>query len=95
MTGSNKPSEDIHFHIDNVTPPELGSVLRVLSLETPMTPNEISDTLVRDYAFTMQNDHNYSPRRLYDLGLTQQERNGPKLLYRLTNRGKNFRTYKH
>jgi hypothetical protein len=87
MIGSNRPSEDIHFHIDNVTPLEICNVLRVLSLETAMTPNEISDMLVRDYAFTMQSDHTYSPRRLYDIGLTQQERKGQKVSYRLTLRG--------
>jgi len=35
----------------------------------------------------MQRDHSYSPRRLYDLGVAIQERQGTKVTYRLTERG--------
>lgn len=87
MNNIDGPPEDIHFHIDNVTPHELCHVLRILSLDYAVTPNEISEMLTREYAFTMQSDHSYSPRRLYDLGLAEQEREGSKVLYRLTRRG--------
>ncbi|MBA7648850.1 hypothetical protein ES703_56640 [subsurface metagenome] len=45
-----------------------------------------------EYGFEMQRDHSYSPRRLYDLGLAHQERQGPRVTYKLTERGLKLQT---
>ncbi len=86
-TGYNTNNEDIHFYVDNAPPHEISHVLRVLSLEHPLTSNEIAEVTINEYGFKMQKDHNYSPRRLYDLGLATQQRQGAKLIYKLTGNG--------
>jgi len=83
----NTGNEDIHFYVDNAPPDEVTHVLRVLSVENSLTPDEIAKVMVNQYGFEMQRDHSYSPRRLYDLGVACQDRQGPKVTYRLTERG--------
>lgn len=80
-------NEDIHFYIDNAPPDEVTHVLRVLSVENSLTPDEIAKVMLNQYGFEMQRDHSYAPRRLYDLGVASQKRQGPKVTYRLTERG--------
>jgi len=84
--------EDTHFYIDNAPPREVSQVLRVLSVENALTLNEIAKIMDDEYGFEMQRDHTYSPRRLYDLGLAHQERQGPKVIYKLTERGLKLQT---
>ena len=86
----NTETEDIHFYVDNAPPDEVTHVLRVLSLENSLTPSEIAEIMINEYGFEMQQDHSYSPRRLYDLCLASQERQGPKVTYKLTARGAKF-----
>ena len=85
--GYNTDSEDIHFYVDNAPPGEVSHVLRVLSSEDPLTPSEIAKIMINEYGFKMQRDHSYSPRRLHDLRLASQERQGPKVTYKLTEHG--------
>ena len=85
--GYNTDNEDIHFYVDNAPPDEVSHVLRVLSSEDPLTPSEIAEVVINGYGFKMQKDHSYSPRRLYDLGLATQQRQGAKLTYKLTENG--------
>jgi len=80
-------TEDIHFYVDNAPPHEVSHVLRVLSLDNSLTPDEIAEVMVNAYGLEMQRDHSYSPRRLYDLGLANQERQGPRTTYYMTERG--------
>ena len=84
---SDTENEDIHFYIDNAPPDEVTHVLRVLSVENSLTPDEIAKVMVNQYGFEVQRTHSYSPRRLYDLGVAIQERQGPKVSYRLTEQG--------
>jgi len=84
--GYNTDSVDIHFYVDNAPPDEVSHVLRVLSLEHSLTLNEIAEVLINEYGFKMQEDH-YSPKRLHDLRLASQERQGPKVTYKLTEHG--------
>lgn len=91
-TNQDRNAEDTHFYIDNVPPSEVSHVLRVLSAENALTPNEIAKTMADEYGFKMQQDHSYSPRRLYDLGLAHQERQGPRITYKLTQRGLKLQT---
>jgi len=79
--------EDTHFYIDNAPPSEVSYVLRILSMDNGLTPNEIAKAIAVEYGFGMQSDHSYSPRRLYDLGVASQQRQGPKVIYRLTEVG--------
>lgn len=79
--------EDTHFYIDNATPKEVVNVLSVLSLDYKITPKEISETLRNNYAFEMQKDYTYSPRRLFDIGLANQKRKGSTITYELTDLG--------
>jgi len=85
--GYNTDNEDIHFYIDNAPPDEVSQVLRVLSSENLLTPSEIAKIMISEYGFEMQRDHSYSPRRLHDLRLASQERQGPKVTYKLTEYG--------
>lgn len=82
-----KIKEDTHFYLDNASPKEVTNVLTVLSLDYDLTPKEISDTLRDNYAFEMQKDYTYSPRRLFDIGLAAQIRKGSAVTYRLTDLG--------
>jgi len=84
--GYNTDSEDIHFYVDHAPPDEVSHVLRVLSLEHSLTLNEIAEVMINEYGFKMQGDH-YSPKRLHDLRLASQERQGPKVTYKLTEHG--------
>jgi len=86
-TGHNTKGEDIHFYVDNAPPDEVSQVLRVLSGDDALTPDEIAEIVSNQYGFKMQRDHSYSPRRLHDLGLATQERQGSKVTYRLTEQG--------
>jgi len=86
-TNHNSHTEDTHFYVDNAPPSEVSIVLRVLSSENSLTPDEIAQIMADEYGFEMQRDHSYSPRRLYDLGLASQERQGTKVTYKLTERG--------
>jgi hypothetical protein len=83
----NPIEEDIHFYVDNATPDEVSNVLRVLSVEEALTSYEIAEILASQYGFAMQHDHNYSPRRLYDLGIAFQDRQHSKVTYKLSQRG--------
>ena len=85
--GHNTDNKDIHFYVDNAPPDEVSHVLRVLSSEDPLTPSEIAKIMINEYGFEMQRDHSYSPRRLHDLRLASQERQGPKVTYKLTEHG--------
>ena len=82
-----KTKEDTHFYLDNAPPKEVTNVLTVLSLDFELTPKEISDTLRNNYAFEMQKDYTYSPRRLFDIGLSTQIRKGSAVTYKLTDLG--------
>lgn len=88
----NRDTEDIHFYLDNAPPGEVSHVLRVLSVENALTLSEIARTMADEYGFKMQAAHGYSPRRLYDLGLAHQERQGPRVTYKLTERGLKLQT---
>ncbi|RJP56331.1 MAG: hypothetical protein C4549_06700 [Deltaproteobacteria bacterium] len=79
--------EDTHFYLDNASPVEVTNVLRVLSPSHEFTPKEISDTLRDSYGFSMQKDYTLSPRRLFDLGLTGQNKKGSVVKYTLTELG--------
>lgn len=79
--------EDTHFYLDNAPPKEVTNVLTVLSFDYDLSPKEISETLRANYAFEMQKDYTYSPRRLFDLGLAIQIRKGSAVKYRLTDLG--------
>lgn len=87
MMNSEASREDTHFYIDNAPPSEVSYVLRVLSVDNGLTPNEIAEAIAVEYGFGMQRHHSFSPRRLYDLGVASQERQGPKVTYRLTEVG--------
>lgn len=78
--------EDTHFHIDSAPPEEVSRVLRVLAADVCVSADEIAEALEDQFGKPMQKDHNYTPRRLFDLGLTEQVRDGG-LKYRLTPRG--------
>lgn len=82
-----KIKKDTHFYLDNAPPKEVTNVLTVLSLDYDFTPKEISDTLRDNYAFEMQKDYTYSPRRLFDIGLATQIRKGSAVTYLLTDLG--------
>jgi len=84
---NNYKNKDIHFYIDNAPPDEVSNVLRVLSAEEGLTSSEIAESMTNQYGFDMQQDHSYSPRRLYDLGVALQERQGTKVTYRLADQG--------
>ncbi len=82
-----KDQEDVHFYLDSAPPSEVTNVLKVLSLDRDLTLKGISDTLRDSYGFSMQKDYTYSPRRLFDLGLAIQNKNGSVSSYRLTEIG--------
>ena len=79
--------EDTHFYIDDAPPEEVLYVLRVLSLDAPLSSHEIGETLKVSYGYSMQSDRNYSPRRLYDLQLAERERERNSIKYRLSEAG--------
>ncbi len=83
----NDIKEDTHFYLDNAPPKEVTNVLRVLSINSDLTPKKISETLRDSYGFEMQKDYTYSPRRVFDLGLAEQNRKGSVVTYRLTEVG--------
>ncbi|MBI2842131.1 MAG: hypothetical protein HYX78_01895 [Armatimonadetes bacterium] len=83
--------EDTHFYIDSAPPDEVTRVLRVLAADVCLSPDEIADTLDSQYGEPMQRDHTYTPRRLFDLGLAEQMRDGG-LKYCLTSRGLRVQT---
>jgi hypothetical protein len=82
-----KTKEDTHFYLDNAPPKEVTNVLAALSLDSELAPKEISDTLKNNYAFEMQKDYTYSPRRLSDIGLATQIRKGSAVTYKMTDLG--------
>lgn len=79
--------QDVHFYVDNASPDEVAYVVRIMSAEDGLTPDEIAEIILIQYGFEIQKDHNYSPRRLFDLGLVSQERAGSKVTYKLTEQG--------
>ena len=79
--------EDVHFYIDNAPPVEVAMVLRCLSSEDHMSVEEIAGRLTAAYSFSMQRDRTYSPRRLYDLGLACQSKQGNRVAYSLSPTG--------
>lgn len=79
--------ESTHFYIDNAPPYEVMAVLRVLAPNHPVEPSAIAGLLSGNYGVAMQKDLTYSPRRLFDLGLAVQSREGGKTLYALSERG--------
>ncbi len=81
------PKEDKHFYVDNASPTEVANVLRILTPTIGKTPDDIALELTRDYGYSMQKDHSYSPRRLYDLGLAEQYKNASKTFYTLSSIG--------
>lgn len=83
---------DIHFYLDNVPPQEAFHVLRVLSIDHPLSPRQIAQELERAYGFRMQKDVAYTPRRLFDLGLALQTRVRGNTVYSLTNMGSKLQT---
>lgn len=87
-----QPEEDTHFYIDDAPPEEVLYVLRVLSLDVPMSSQEIGEALETSYGFSMQSDKNYSPRRLYDLRLAERERERSSVKYRLSEAGAKLQT---
>ncbi len=86
MAKSSTP-EDFHFYVDNAPPREVTQVLRAMSVEHPLSPDEIAKVLETQLGFHMQKDHSYSPRRLHDLGLASQIRVKGRLKYILTDAG--------
>ncbi len=76
-------TEDKHFYIDDAPPVEVAMVLRVLTEDRGYTSAEIAEALSAMYGFDMQKDRSYSPRRLHDLKLAEQYRDGI-VKYRLT-----------
>ena len=71
-----KTKQGSHFYLDNAPPKEVTNVLTVLLLDYELAPKEISDTLRNNYAFEMQKDYTYSPRRLFDIGFATQIKKG-------------------
>lgn len=76
-----------HFYIDNAPPEEVAWVLRCLSIDSPMSTDQIGERLYSEFGFRMQRDRTYSPKRLYDLGLAEQLAPSTKRLYALTQLG--------
>jgi hypothetical protein len=66
--------EDHHFYIDNASLPEVATALRVLSIDRPLTPATIREIAKRDFAYDIQKDATYAPRRLQDLGLASRNK---------------------
>ena len=79
--------QDVHFYIDNAPPEEVMYVLRCLTNAGYLSSREIGTKLHAHYGFEMQSDRNYSPRRLFDLGLADRTRSGSSLFYKLSARG--------
>lgn len=79
-------NEDTHFYVDNAPPEEVAWVLRCLSVDQPLSNREIAQR-VSEYGVGMQGDKTYSSRRLYDLGLANQTRQGSAVTYVLTSLG--------
>lgn len=84
--------DDTHFYIDNAPPKEVAWVLRALRPGEVLSPNAIGERLYTEYGFRMQRDKTYSPRRLYDLRLATQIRDGAKMGYSLTELGAKMRS---
>lgn len=87
-----EPKEDVHFYIDSAPLEEVKNVLRVLSTNEPLSNQDIQTALLSIYGFEMQADITYSPRRLYDLGLTETA-TGKVKKYTLTKRGEVVQQY--
>jgi len=82
-----KESIDTHFQLDNVTPKEFLAVIKALRDDCFYSPDEIAVELEKKYMFKMQDDHTYTPRRLFDLDLVTREKNNNKISYRINERG--------
>jgi len=67
-------NEDTHFYFDHTPPDEVIYVLRLLNTRDFLSTEDIAEGLALHYAYKMQKDRNYSPRRLYDLGLVERQR---------------------
>ncbi|MEK9136138.1 MAG: hypothetical protein AAB393_03360, partial [Bacteroidota bacterium] len=84
--------EDVHFYIDNAPPGEVEWVLRCLHASDPMTTQMIAERLSTEFGVAMQKDKTYSPRRLFDLGLSDQgTSDAKKKAYTLTALGQRVR----
>jgi hypothetical protein len=79
--------EDTHFYFDNAPPKEVMNVISILSVDYEQTPKEIASSLSSTFAFEMQKDHTYSPRRVHDLGLAIRVRRGTSVKYKLNDLG--------
>jgi hypothetical protein len=75
--------EDAHFYLDNAHPSEVLAVLRVLSSSEALTAADIVSRVV-SLGLEMQRDRTYTPRRLFDLGLSERVLQNGLAAYRLT-----------
>jgi DNA-binding transcriptional ArsR family regulator len=80
-------SEDTHFYIDYAPPDEVRKILHCLSLEQPLSSTEIFDILELQ-GQPVKSRRTEIPRRLFDLGLASQARQGNRVTYFLTDAGR-------
>lgn len=83
----NNITQDTHFYFDNTPPQEVMNVISILSADYEQTPKEIASSLSSTYAFEMQKDYTYSPRRVHDLGLAVRIKRGSSVKYKLNELG--------
>jgi len=83
-------SEDMHFYIDYAPFEEVHKALWNLSDHQPMTATEVFDTLELQ-GQPVQSRRTEILRRLYDIGLASQFKQGSQVLYILTSLGKKVR----
>ena len=84
-------SENEHFLIDNVTPPELDFALQTLDLEDSMTTEELRASLLERWNYKAQLNLSFTTRRLIDLGAAQRTRKAGKPAYSLSEFGAKLR----
>jgi len=80
-------TEDTHFYIDYAPPDEVRKVLWCLSSEQPLTPAEAFDVL-ESQGRPVKSRRTEIPRRLHDLGLASQVKQGNRVAYLLTDVGR-------
>jgi hypothetical protein len=80
-------SEDTHFYIDYAPPDEVRKILHCLSPERPLSPTEMFDMLELQ-GQPVKSRRTEIPRRLYDLGLASQIKQGNRTTYLLTETGR-------
>lgn len=73
--------EDRHFYIDNASPDEVLHIVKALSADNPASRNEIVEAVQENYGMQFQKKHEFSFRRVEDLGLSNREKKGSSHYY--------------